>query len=164
MAGPLALLAGLGLVACGVGHIVFGDPFRSGTLVAFCMFLGMPLTFVGGVMCMAGYMGAVARYQMQEMAPPVADTFNYLSEETQPGMKRVATALGTGLGAGLAAGMQQGAAPATVACPKCGKANEADARFCQQCGAAVGGQACPACRQVNPAAARFCVHCGQAMA
>jgi hypothetical protein len=168
IAGPLALVAGLGLTIAGIATMILGaarfdapgfDAFGSISTTALLMFTGLPLTFIGGVMCMAGFMGAVARYQLQEMAPPAVDTFNYVAEETQPGLQQVASAVGAGLAAGL-----KGVAAPQAACPTCGQANEADAQFCKHCGAAIGGKPCPACKGTNPADARFCIHCGVTVA
>ncbi|HEX6762404.1 MAG TPA: adenylate/guanylate cyclase domain-containing protein [Gaiellaceae bacterium] len=46
-----------------------------------------------------------------------------------------------------------------MTCPACGAANEADARFCNECGASLAS-GCPACGVVNAAGARFCKGCG----
>ena len=90
------------------------------------------------------------------------------------------TGAGVGLGAGVGVGaamagaitqamqgaqqpqaQQQGPAAGTVACPKCGTANPASARFCNNCGTQLGGpQKCPACGHENPAGAKFCNNCG----
>ena len=56
-------------------------------------------------------------------------------------------------------------------CPRCGRANEPDAGFCQDCGADLGSAAdqeteahdCPACGAANPADSRFCQRCGVRM-
>jgi hypothetical protein len=61
-------------------------------------------------------------------------------------------------------------------CPKCGKDNPSDNRFCDNCGADLqvlgGGSAmpamatmggsneCPACRHINPSGSTFCENCG----
>jgi len=83
---------------------------------------------------------------------------------------------GVGLGAGVGIGaamagaigqaMQGGQAKpatgaATVACPKCGTANPANSKFCNNCGAPLSGkQICPKCQAENPAGAKFCSSCG----
>ena len=43
-------------------------------------------------------------------------------------------------------------------CPACQSANEADARFCEQCGHPLE-ISCPACGSVTKAGARFCRRC-----
>jgi hypothetical protein len=62
----------------------------------------MPILFVGIVMCMFGFLGALARYQAGEVAPVGKDTFNHLAEGTKGGVQTVATAVGAGLTQGLA--------------------------------------------------------------
>jgi len=83
------------------------------------------------------------------------------------------TGAGVGLGAGVGIGaamtsaitqaMQGGQQPAaaTVACPKCGTANPADAKFCNSCGTKLGDTVkCPKCNTENAAGAKFCNSCG----
>jgi len=82
------------------------------------------------------------------------------------------TSAGVGLGAGVGVGaamagaitqaMQAGQQQAaTVVCPKCGTANPAGAKFCNNCGAKLTGTVtCPKCGTENPADAKFCGNCG----
>lgn len=48
-----------------------------------------------------------------------------------------------------------------VACPKCGSANLANARFCQQCAAQLTGGQCASCGAALGAGVKFCSQCGQ---
>lgn len=59
----------------------------------------------------------------------------------------------------------------TVKCPSCGKMNDTDAHFCDQCGAALSGDApyspsadetvkCPDCGKMNAPDASYCDQCG----
>jgi class 3 adenylate cyclase/tetratricopeptide (TPR) repeat protein len=50
-----------------------------------------------------------------------------------------------------------------VACPSCGVANRAAAKFCNECGAALA-LSCPACGAANEAGAKFCDECGAPLA
>jgi membrane protease subunit (stomatin/prohibitin family) len=84
--------------------------------------------------------------------------------------------LGAGLGAGFAVGGQManafgqnqmsggggGAAAGTAACPSCGKANAADAKFCAECGAKmeVAKVPCVKCGAQLREGAKFCSECG----
>src|SRR5690606_28055355 len=86
--------------------------------------------------------------------------------------------LGAGLGAGFAVGgqmanafgmgqpgaQQQGGAPAaaTVACPTCGKQNNAGAKFCADCGGKmeVAQVPCVKCGAQLREGAKFCSECG----
>ena len=101
-------------------------------------------------------MGAVVRYVAGEIAPPAADTLNYLAEESKDGVTSLTEAISRGLGRGSQRG------ETSVTCPKCGEPNEADARFCKGCGAELA-QKCPSCGEVNDADAKFCNKCGGAL-
>ncbi len=151
--GPVVLLLGITLTAIGFGTVILGDPFGHRWLAAL-PFLGMPLMFVGAVCSMMGFMGAVARYQAGEYAPVATDTFNYVAEGTEDGVRTVASAIGEGLRG------EGGAEP--LACASCGAENEAGSRFCDQCGAAFPAELrCPGCDVVNDPDARFCDSCGE---
>ena len=115
--------------------------------------MGMPILFVGIVMCMFGFMGAIARYQAGEVAPVGKDTFNYLAEGTKDGVQTVATAVAAGLTQGVAATGK------TAPCPKCGHLGDADAKFCDECGSPLT-KTCPSCQRVNDHDAKFCANCG----
>jgi hypothetical protein len=95
--GPV--VAGLGLVFTLVG---FGSLFAA--LGSFeppryfwCAFIGLPLTFVGGVMCMFGILGAFQRFVASESAPVAKDVFNYMGENIQPGIRAMAKAVAAGV-------------------------------------------------------------------
>jgi len=60
-------------------------------------FVGMPLLFVGGVMCKFGFMGAVARYTAAEQVPVATDAISDLAEGTQGAVKTVARAVTEGV-------------------------------------------------------------------
>ncbi len=84
--------------------------------------------------------------------------------------------LGAGLGAGFAVGGQianafgqnqmqgggGGSAAATTACPSCGKANAAGAKFCSDCGAKmeIAKVPCVKCGAQLREGAKFCSECG----
>src|SRR5207253_3429664 len=50
-----------------------------------------------------------------------------------------------------------------VTCPRCGRANPSDARFCMACGARLS-QACWTCGTENPLGAGYCLTCGTSLA
>ncbi|MDR3318518.1 MAG: SPFH domain-containing protein [Clostridiales bacterium] len=52
---------------------------------------------------------------------------------------------------------------APVACPKCGRANKADAKFCLDCGEKLQ-VTCPKCGFAIKTAAKFCPECGERIA
>jgi Double zinc ribbon len=156
IAGPVAAGFGFLLMAIGFGSFFlsfggFGPP-----RFFWCAFLGMPILFVGIVMCMFGFLGALARYQAGEVAPVGKDTFNYLAEGTKGGVQTVASA--------VVAGLTQGTTGTgkTVRCPKCGHRDDADAKFCDECGSPLA-KACPSCGRVNDRDAKFCANCGSGL-
>lgn len=71
-------------------------------------FVGLPLMAIGGWLLQAGYLGAMS---------------SYVAGETAPAIRRTAAAW---------SGEDSGRA-----CPQCGKAVRADARFCDGCGTAL---------------------------
>jgi RNA polymerase subunit RPABC4/transcription elongation factor Spt4 len=167
--GPLALFRVLGPVILGLGILLiviamvdFFSCFGSMREPRFIWmpFLGIPMLFVGGVLSQFGYAGKVARFMAQEMAPVGKDTFNYLADGTQEGIKTVAAAVGKGLAEG---GVALGTKGATkVRCQKCNTLAEDGAKFCPQCGGAmIQDKPCPNCKHLNDTDAKFCDNCGQ---
>lgn len=160
--GPIVLIVGLVLVGSGAYEIVAGDPFENEGLMFVRMFGGMPMIFVGLVLSGMGYVGAVARYQANEMAPIARDATNYLVDGTKGSIRTAAAAFGGGLREGLTGEVTQIDA---VVCAQCGHDNDADAKYCDDCGAALRVHAtCAKCGVENDADARFCDSCGTAMA
>jgi hypothetical protein len=74
IAGPVIFLAGL--VCTIIGTISFFVSFGSFGMPHYfwLAFIGMPLMFVGGVLCQFGFFGAVARFIAGESAPVAAGT------------------------------------------------------------------------------------------
>jgi cytochrome c biogenesis factor len=62
-----------------------------------CVFVGMPLLFVGFVMCSFGYMGAVARYAAVEQVPVATDAIHDLADGTQGVVKTLARSVAEGV-------------------------------------------------------------------
>ena len=70
--------------------------------VAICVVarrLGM--MFVGGAMCMFGFVGAFSRYIAAEQAPVAKDTINYMADGTQEAVRTVARAAAQGVTEGV---------------------------------------------------------------
>lgn len=149
--GPLTLAVGGLLVLVGLGS--FFSAFGSfGTPRYFwCAFVGMPIVFVGLVMCKFAFIGVIVRYQAGEVAPVVKDTFNYMAHGTQGGVRTVASA--------VRAGLADRASDGKIACPACGHPNDEDAKFCDDCGASIS-MSCRNCGAVNKGDAKFCDDCG----
>jgi hypothetical protein len=101
MLGPT--ITGLGLLLTVIGFGSLLSSFGSSELPRYfwCVFVGLLLLFVGISMSMFGFLGSFARYVSGEAAPVQKDTFNYLAEGMQEGVKTVATAIGEGLAAGM---------------------------------------------------------------
>jgi hypothetical protein len=102
IAGPLILLTG---VVCVI--IAAVELFHSGMEPPrhfWLAFVGLPLMFVGGVMCQLGFMGAVARFVAGEAAPVAVDTVKYAAEETKGAVETVAKAAAKGMVEGMEAG------------------------------------------------------------
>src|SRR6266516_5125685 len=121
-----------------------------------------------------GVIGDVGRYAQFQAADAMRDA----AQNTGGG----GAATGAGLGAGFAIGnamagamsnamnqsrdeiRNEGAGAAKIACPKCGAANLANAKFCNECGAKmeVAGQTvpCAKCGAQLAVGSKFCNECG----
>ncbi len=90
--GPLTLLIGLGFIV--VGMISFFSAFGGGGMPEYfwCVFVGMPITFVGLVICKFAFMGKIFRFSAGELAPVGKDAFNYMAGETKKGVADVSEA------------------------------------------------------------------------
>jgi len=155
--GPIVGLTGLIFMIVGVVSFFSAFGGSGGPKYFWCCFVGIPLMFVGGVLTQFAYMGKVARYAAGEMAPVAKDTFNYMADGTQDGVRTFARAIGEGLGDGMAGGGQG----TMIRCHKCNNLVEEDAKFCGDCGSAVSkSKTCPACSELNDPDAKFCDDCG----
>ncbi len=93
------LVAGLGLIFLIVGLVSFFGAFSGGgpPRLFWCCFVGMPLLFAGGVMCLFGFMGAVARYTAAEQVPVATDAICDLAQGTQGAVRTVSRAAAQGI-------------------------------------------------------------------
>ena len=101
VAGPL--VAGIGLLFLLIGMISFFSAFGGlgPPKLFWCCFVGMPLLFVGIVLCMFGFMGSVARYTAGEQVPVATDAIDDLAEGTKGAVKTTARAVAEGVKEGL---------------------------------------------------------------
>lgn len=153
VAGGLLFIVGIGSFFASFGGM---EPPR----YFWCAFIGLPIGFAGLMLTSYGFMGSIARYSTQEMAPVGKDAFNYLAEGTKDGVRTMASAVGEG----LRAGSPPPAGGERVRCHKCNYANAVESKFCGQCGASLGKtRACPACNELNDPDAKFCDNCGRQM-
>src|SRR5882672_9270552 len=83
IAGPVIFLAGLLCFIISAISLFVGAGGGGMPHYFWLGFVGLPLMFVGGVLCQFGFMGAVARFMAGEAAPVAADTVNYMAEETK---------------------------------------------------------------------------------
>ncbi len=152
--GPILLVSGILLVVKGTSGM-FGDPFTQsnfgGPSHFGLNFIGMPLIFVGGVMSSAGYMGAVARYQADEITPVAKDVVNYMADGTKDSVRTISKAIHEGM-----------TDDDDVACQSCQTMNDSDSKFCKSCGDLVSStQYCGSCGEKNDMDSKFCKSCGQ---
>jgi len=155
--GPCCVIVGLIFVI--VGMVSFFPAFvGSGPPRYFwCASLGMPFLAVGGIMCKFGYMGAIGRYVVNEVAPVSKDAFNYMADGTKEAIGEVAAVIDEGLRSGAGAMEVR-----VLRCHKCNADNEVSAKFCKECGAAVTkSKPCGICGELNDADAKFCDNCGK---
>ena len=97
VAGVSAALVGIILELIGLASFVSAFNNGGSPRLFWCSFLGMPFLFAGAVMCMFGFMGAVARCAAAEQVPVASDAINDLADGTQGAVKTVARAVAEGL-------------------------------------------------------------------
>jgi ribosomal protein L40E len=114
----------------------------------FLTFVGMPFEFVGGVLLMFGYLGAVSRFQAGEAAPVAKDTANYLLDGTREETAKTVGAVAKNV---------KSSGPI---CPKCGTLNEVGASYCDHCGASLN-KTCSHCGEKNDPDSTYCRKCGE---
>lgn len=154
LVGLLVLAVGLVFMIVGISNFFSAFGGSGPPRLFWCAFVGMPLVAIGTALTKAGFAGAVARYQAGEYAPVAKDTFNYVADGTQGGVRTIASAIGEGL--------RGEAGEDTLPCPACGAFNEQGSKFCDQCGGAFPVELrCPGCGEINDPDARFCDRCGE---
>jgi len=92
------VVAVVGLIFLIIGTASFFSAFGGGgpPRLFWCCFVGLPMLFIGSVMCMYGFMGALARYAAAEQVPVAADAMTELAEGTKGAIKTVARAAAEG--------------------------------------------------------------------
>jgi hypothetical protein len=95
--GPLIALVGVVLMIVGVGSFFSSFGTFEPPRYFWCVFAGMPLLMVGLVMCKFGYLGVIYRYAAGEAAPVAKDTFNYVAEESRPGVRAISKSITEGI-------------------------------------------------------------------
>ncbi|MGF1530813.1 MAG: SHOCT domain-containing protein [Puniceicoccaceae bacterium] len=94
--GPLILVVGLSFIT--VGMVSFFSAFAGGGMPKYfwCAFVGMPITFVGLLLCKFAFMGTIFRFSAGELAPVGKDTLNYMATETKKGVAQLSEAFHQG--------------------------------------------------------------------
>ena len=129
--GPLVLLVGVVFVIAGIASFFSSFGSHEPPSNFWCAIVGIPLIGIGGGICHYAFIGAVARYVVNEIAPIAKDAVNYLGKGTQDGVTHVIQAIAEG----AAAARRPDGAP--ILCRACKASNEAHAKFCNRCGTAL---------------------------
>jgi hypothetical protein len=151
----------VGLIFMITGMVSFFSAFAgSGSPKYFwCCFVGMPLLAAGGALTKFGYMGAVGRYMVNEVAPVGKDAINYMADGTKDSIGQMAAAIGKGFREGSGSAQAGGV---VLRCHKCNEDNEASAKFCNECGTPLAkSKQCTKCGELNDPDAKFCDNCGR---
>ncbi|MCK9471906.1 MAG: zinc ribbon domain-containing protein [Bacilli bacterium] len=141
----------IGLTLTPIGGICifigFIDMFSEGFPEIFWInFLGIFILFPGLVCLSYGYMGKVARYQAQEMAPIAKDTVNYMLDGTRDELSKTI---------GAVKGNND-----VIECMSCGEDNSSDSAYCNHCGQKLS-ISCTNCNTQNDADSKYCKKCGR---
>ena len=107
IAGPVIFLAGLVCAIIAVVSLFASAGSFDGPHYFWLGFIGLPLMFVGTVLCQFGFMGAVFHFIAGESAPVAADTVNYMADETKGAVETVAKAAAKGVVEGIDAGRRE---------------------------------------------------------
>ncbi|TCT17159.1 double zinc ribbon protein [Natranaerovirga pectinivora] len=137
--------------------------FGGGPDLFWCFFIAFPLIAIGIGMTSAGYMGAMARYQANEIAPVGKDVFNYMADGTSEGVKNISKAIHSGVTESKN-GIRKNEISKNVKCTHCSTPNTDNAKFCNNCGQKIRLiSTCYSCGQENDVNAKFCNHCGSSL-
>jgi hypothetical protein len=130
----LVVVGGL-LTAAGLADFFSAFNSTGGMPTRFWMaFIGLPVLGWGIRICKFAFLGDISRYTAGEVAPVARDTMDYLGFGGQK-----------------------------VTCPKCHRANDPGAHFCEDCGTSLEAR-CSRCGHPVGAGAHFCGECGAPVA
>lgn len=143
---------GLILLLCGITlDIVFFvnlissiDSFEAPKLFV-CGMIGLPMTGVGFMLITIGCRREINSYMAHESAPVI----NEMAQDVKPAVKAVAEAVSEA----------KEDETATSVCPVCGKQNQPENNFCDECGASLY-KVCTNCGARQDADDKFCGNCG----
>ena len=134
----------IGLVLSIIGFIDFFMSFNSMTQpkLFFCLFIGLPLTSIGIIFLILGFMKELNSFAASQSAPVHKDVINYMLDGTREEVNKTINA------------------SKKIICPECKAENDKDALFCSTCGHKLKNT-CPKCKAENDADAKFCKNCGE---
>lgn len=134
----------IGLVLSIIGFIDFFMSFNSMTQpkLFFCLFIGLPLTSIGIIFLILGFMKELNSFAASQSAPVHKDLINYMLDGTCEEVNKTINA------------------SKKIICPECKAENDKDALFCSNCGHKLK-IVCPKCNAENDADAKFCKNCGE---
>lgn len=134
----------IGLVLSIIGFIDFFMSFNSMTQpkLFFCLFIGLPLTSIGIIFLILGFMKELNSFAASQSAPVHKDVINYMLDGTREEVNKTINASNK------------------IICPECKAENDKDALFCSNCGHKLK-IVCPKCKAENDKDAKFCKNCGE---
>ena len=134
----------IGFVLSIIGFIDFFMSFNSMTQpkLFFCLFIDLPLTSIGIIFLILGFMKELNSFAASQSAPVHKDVINYMLDGTREEVNKTINA------------------SKKIICPECKAENDKDALFCSTCGHKLKNT-CPKCKAENDADAKFCKNCGE---
>ena len=108
----------------------------------FCLFIGLPLSSIGIIFLILGFMKELNSFAASQSAPVHKDVINYMLDGTREEVNKTINASNK------------------IICPECKAENDKDALFCSTCGHKLK-IVCPKCNAENDADAKFCKNCGE---
>ncbi len=146
----ILLIIGIIILLVGIGLLIFFICSDNRMLIP----IPMLLMFFGTSFLRFGIMGPRSRFSASISAPIHKDYVNYRREETADSAKEYYK--------DVSQGIRQGWQEESKTCPKCGKKNPKDAKFCNSCGFQFQDRVkCPYCQNENPKDSKYCNHCGK---
>jgi hypothetical protein len=148
------IVGGLGLIFVIVGFLNSMISIQNMEMptLPYLFFIGAPMVVIGLGGLGFGLRGSIHRFVASQEAPVAKDVTNYMLDGTRGETEKTAEAISQGLA--------EGKGEESVVCPKCGKKNKKEDKFCDRCGALLR-RSCPKGGALNDSEAGFCSQCGQ---
>lgn len=113
----------------------------------FLGFIGIPLIAIGAMCLRCGYMKEINAYVASETIPVQTEAMNYVLNGTREELAKTISEI------------KNSSEKKGIQCPKCGRINETDAIFCDNCGSPISKK-CPNCGEENDGDSEYCRKCG----